>query len=239
MNQKLYLLYLILVVLFTNNVFSAIIDKDDAASYSKKSKYSTIIDSDANTNNENSIDNNYKILGDVTNKTSNNRQKDNNTTKKPKKGAGYVDDSVETKFSVPKGVKVGNNYSNSWSNYIITFNDTTYNGNDYYDFSSDGIQFDFALYFKDYSRIAVYYSTLLRELNTIVTKFAPGKSPNDQVVAGEIYKHAQYSEPYPYGTLYYDYYLRNVDNKLMVIEVFHEKDTDIALKYLDKFSKKN
>ena len=114
-----------------------------------------------------------------------------------------------------------------------------YKVTEYYDFSSDGIQFDFAVYFRDYSRIAVYYSTLSRDLNTIASKFAPGETPNDQVIAGEVYKHVTYKEPYPYGTLIYDYYLRNVDNKLMVIECFHEKEGEIAPNYISKFTKKS
>lgn len=240
------------MLLFTQNIFAAIIiDKNDASQYSKKSPYSTIIDE----NKQNDAEIVYQRLGEE--HTSNNNQStsssnennnSNSTTNsnkatsnsnKTKKGAGFVDNSVEARFSVPKGIKTGNNYSNSWSNYSITFNDTTYNANEYYDFSSEGIQFDFAVYFKDYSRIAVYYSTLSRDLNTIASKFAPGKTPNDQVIAGEIYKHVTYEEPYPYGKLYYDYYLRNVDNKLMVIEIFHEKDNDTALKYLSQFSKKS
>ncbi len=253
--QKKYfsILSLVLVLSLTISTNAAtIINKDDASAFSKKSKYSTILDneeqagaslsqdafSQLSENQKNSSDDSIVTGGNAAERNTSNTGTTNNSGK-PKKGAGYVDDSVEVRFSVPKGTKSGNNYSNSWSNYSVSFTDTVYNANEYYDFSSDGVQFDFAVYFRDYSRIAVYYSRLSRDINTIAQKFAPGETPNDQVIAGEVYKHVTYKEPYPYGTLIYDYYLRNVDNKLMVIECFHEKEGEIAPNYISRFTKKS
>lgn len=253
--QKKYfsILSLVLVLSLTISTNAAtIINKDDASAFSKKSKYSTILDneeqagaslsqdafSQLSENQKNSSDDSIVTGGNAAERNTSNTGTANNSGK-PKKGAGYVDDSVEVRFSVPKGTKSGNTYSNSWSNYSVSFTDTVYNANEYYDFSSDGVQFDFAVYFRDYSRIAVYYSRLSRDLNTIAEKFAPGETPNDQVIAGEVYKHVTYKEPYPYGTLIYDYYLRNVDNKLMVIECFHEKEGEIAPNYISRFTKKS
>jgi len=253
--QKKYfsILSFVLVLSLTISTNAAtIINKDDASAFSKKSKYSTILDneeqagaslsqdafSQLSENQKNSSDDSIVTSGNAAERNTSNAGTTNNTGK-PKKGAGYVDDSVEVRFSVPKGTKSGNTYSNSWSNYSVSFTDTVYNANEYYDFSSDGVQFDFAVYFRDYSRIAVYYSRLSRDLNTIAEKFAPGETPNDQVIAGEVYKHVTYKEPYPYGTLIYDYYLRNVDNKLMVIECFHEKEGEIAPNYISRFTKKS
>lgn len=253
--QKKYLsilsIILVLSLAFSTNA-ATIINKDDASAFSKKSKYSTILDeenqagasisqdafSQLSENQKKSSDEAIVTGGNAAERNASNTGTTNNGSK-PKKGAGYVDDSVEVRFSVPKGTKSGNNYSNSWSNYSVSFTDTVYNANEYYDFSSDGVQFDFAVYFRDYSRIAVYYSRLSRDLNTIAEKFAPGETPNDQVIAGEVYKHVTYKEPYPYGTLIYDYYLRNIDNKLMVIECFHEKENEIAPTYISKFTKKS
>lgn len=253
--QKKYfsILSVVLVLSLTISTNAAtIINKDDASAFSKKSKYSTILDNEEQSgtslsqdafsqlseNQKNSSDDSIVTGGNAAERNTSNTGTTNNSGK-PKKGAGYVDDSVEVRFSVPKGTKSGNNYSNSWSNYSVSFTDTVYNANEYYDFSSDGVQFDFAVYFRDYSRIAVYYSRLSRDLNTIAEKFAPGETPNDQVIAGEVYKHVTYKEPYPYGTLIYDYYLRNVDNKLMVIECFHEKEGEIAPNYISRFTKKS
>lgn len=253
--QKKYfsILSLVLVLSLTISTNAAtIINKDDASAFSKKSKYSTILDneeqagaslsqdafSQLSENQKNSSDDSIVTGGNAAERNTSNTGTTNNSGK-PKKGAGYVDDSVEVRFSVPKGTKSGNSYSNSWSNYSVSFTDTVYNANEYYDFSSDGVQFDFAVYFRDYSRIAVYYSRLSRDLNTIAEKFAPGETPNDQVIAGEVYKHVTYKEPYPYGTLIYDYYLRNIDNKLMVIECFHEKEGEIAPNYISRFTKKS
>lgn len=254
MKKKYFsILSLVLVLSLTISTNAAtIINKDDASAFSKKSKYSTILDneeqagaslsqdafSQLSENQKNSSDDSIVTGGNAAERNTSNTGTTNNSGK-PKKGAGYVDDSVEVRFSVPKGTKSGNSYSNSWSNYSVSFTDTVYNANEYYDFSSDGVQFDFAVYFRDYSRIAVYYSRLSRDLNTIAEKFAPGETPNDQVIAGEVYKHVTYKEPYPYGTLIYDYYLRNVDNKLMVIECFHEKEGEIAPNYISRFTKKS
>ena len=248
--NSLKIMLVVFSLLFATTANAAtIINKDDASAFSKKSKYSVIVDDESDGTSGNSQEafsklseeKTYNAESYTTGQGSSGSSNTNKTVSsgKPKKGAGYVDDSVEARFSVPKGTKSGNAYSNSWSNYSVSFSDTVYNANEYYDFSSDGIQFDFAVYFKDYSRIAVYYSRLSRDLNTIAQKYAPGETPNDQVIAGEVYKHVTYKEPYPYGTLIYDYYLRNVDNNLMVIECFHEKEGEIAPNYISKFTKKS
>ena len=151
-------------------------------------------------------------------------------------GKTITNEDIE-RFSVPKVKTDGNKYTNQWSNYSISFDDKIVVAHDYYDFNTEGIQYDFGVSFKDYSRLAVYYSTLSRPIEQIAKKFAPKSRINNVVVGGEVYKHVQLDEQYPYGILKYDYYLRNVDNKLMVIECFHEKDSDVAPTYISKFVK--
>ncbi len=151
-------------------------------------------------------------------------------------GKTITNEDIE-RFSVPKVKTDGNKYTNQWSNYSISFDDKIVVAHDYYDFNTEGIQYDFGVSFKDYSRLAVYYSTLSRPIEQIAKKFAPNSRINNVVVGGEVYKHVQLDEQYPYGILKYDYYLRNVDNKLMVIECFHEKDSDVAPTYISKFVK--
>ena len=151
-------------------------------------------------------------------------------------GKTITNEDIE-RFQVPKVKKEGNKYTNTWSNYTISIDDSNTVARDYYDFNIEGVQYDFGVSFKDYSRLAVYYSTLSRPLDQIAKRFAPKSRVSNVVVGGEVYKHVQLDEQYPYGILKYDYYLRNVDNKLMVIECFHEKDSDIAPTYIQKFVK--
>lgn len=146
------------------------------------------------------------------------------------------DDAIN-KFSVTTATKNGNTYTNTWSNYTITFEDNFNTANEFYDFYADGIKYDFGIYFSDYSRIAVYYTRLAKDINVVAANFAPGKTPVDEVVAGEVYKHVSLEVPYPFGVEKYDYYLRNIDGKLMVIEVFYEKDDDKSKQYIEEFTK--
>ena len=104
-----------------------------------------------------------------------------------------------------------------------------------YDFNADGIKFDFGIYFNDYSRIAVYYTRLSRDLNVVAANFAPGQPVDDVEIAGEIYKHVSQDVQYPYGVEKYNYYLRVIDGKLMVIETYHEDKYQISRKYIDAF----
>ena len=207
MNKKiLFMSLLSCLFVATASYAGTIINKDDAALFSKQSKYSRVIDQEL-------IDN--QNMGKVA-----------------------TNDQV-VNFTVPKAKKDGDKYTNTWSNYSISFEDKNYVANDYYDFNSEGVQYDFGIYFKDFSRLAVYYSTLSRDLNQIAKKFSPKGRINEVVVGGEVYKHVTLDEKYPYGVLIYDYYLRNVDNKLMVIECFHEKSDDVAPTYISKFVKVN
>lgn len=151
-------------------------------------------------------------------------------------GLRQNDDAIN-KFTAVTAQKSGNTYTNNWSNYKLTIKDQFYNANDIYDFNADGIKYDFGIYFNDYSRIAVYYSRLSRDLNVVAANFAPGKVPDDVVIAGEVYKHVDLDVPYPYGIEKYNYYFRNIDGKLMVIETFHEDNYDISRKYIDMFEK--
>ena len=144
------------------------------------------------------------------------------------------DDAIN-RFTAVTATKSGNRYTNTWSNYTIEFNDTFYNANEMYDFNADGIKYDFGIYFSDYSRIAVYYTRLSRDLNIVAANFAPGQPVDDVELAGEIYKHVSLDVPYPYGIEKYNYYLRVIDGKLMVIETYHEDKYDKCRKYIDAF----
>lgn len=146
-----------------------------------------------------------------------------------------VNDDALNKFSAVTATKNGNTYTNNWSNYKITINDQYQNANDVYDFNADGIKYDFGIIFNDYSRIAVYYSRLSRDLNVVAANFAPKAVPDDVEIAGKIYKHVALDVPFPYGVERYNYYLRNIDGKLMVIETFHEDKYNISRKYIDLF----
>ena len=133
MNKKiLFMSLLSCLFVATASYAGTIINKDDAALFSKQSKYSRVIDQEL-------IDN--QNMGKVA-----------------------TNDQV-VNFTVPKAKKDGDKYTNTWSNYSISFEDKNYVANDYYDFNSEGVQYDFGIYFKDFSRLAVYYSTLSRDLN--------------------------------------------------------------------------
>ena len=151
-------------------------------------------------------------------------------------GLRQNDDAIN-RFTAITATKNGSTYTNTWSNYTIEFEDTFYNANDMYDFNADGIKFDFGIYFNDYSRIAVYYTRLSRDLNVVAANFAPGQPVDDVEIAGEIYKHVALDVQYPYGIEKYNYYLRVIDGKLMVIETYHEDNYDISRKYIDAFER--
>lgn len=144
---------------------------------------------------------------------------------------------AEDRFSVVTASKDGDTYSNQWSNYKLTLNDEFLSAKDVYDFYADGMKFDFGIYFRDYSRIAIYYTRLSRDLSVVAANFAPGAPTSDVVIAGETYKHVSLDVPYPYGVEKYEYYFRNIDGKLMVIELYYEEDRDICKKYIDKIQR--
>ncbi len=151
-------------------------------------------------------------------------------------GIRQSDDALN-KFTAVTATRNGSTYTNNWSNYTITFEDQYYNANDIYDFNADGIKYDFGIYFNDYSRIAVYYTRLSRDLNVVAANFAPGQPVDDIEIAGEIYKHVSLDVPYPYGVEKYNYYFRVIDGKLMVIETYHEDKYQRCRKYIDAFEK--
>lgn len=146
-----------------------------------------------------------------------------------------MNDDALNKFTAVTATKNGNTYTNNWSNYKITIGDQFINANDTYDFNADGIKYDFGIVFNDYSRLAVYYSRLSRDLNIVAANFAPKAVPDDVEIAGTIYKHVALDVPFPYGVERYNYYLRDIDGKLMVIETFHEDKYNISRKYIDLF----
>lgn len=151
-------------------------------------------------------------------------------------GLRKSDDALD-KFTAVTATKNGNTYTNTWSNYKVTFVDQTFNANDIYDFNADGIKFDFGVKFADYSRIAIYYTRLSRDLNIVAANFAPGQPIDEVTIAGEPYKHVALDVEFPYGIERYNYYLRDVDGKLMVIETYHEDGREICREYLDEFEK--
>ena len=205
-NRLLY--FVILLSMFLNIIptFAATpIKKEDAALFSKKSIYSDIGVQE-------------EIVSKGTDDT----------------GIRQSDDAIN-RFTAITATKSGNKYTNTWSNYTIEFDDTFYNANDMYDFNADGIKYDFGIYFNDYSRIAVYYTRLSRDLNVVAANFAPGQPVDDVEIAGEIYKHVSQDVQYPYGIEKYNYYLRVIDGKLMVIETYHEDKYQISRKYIDAF----
>ncbi len=155
-----------------------------------------------------------------------------NKTTSEDAGLRQNDDAIN-KFTAVTATKSGNTYTNTWSNYKVSLTDQYYNANDIYDFNADGIKYDFGVYFTDYSRLAIYYSRLSRDLNIVCANFAPKAIPDDVEIAGAYYKHVSLDVPYPYGVEKYNYYLRNIDGKLMVIETFHEDNYDISRKYID------
>ena len=182
------------------------IKKEDAALFSKKSIYSDVGIQEG-------------LIRSAAGEDSDSRQND---------------DAIN-RFTAVTATKSGNRYTNNWSNYTIEFHDTFYNANEMYDFNADGIKYDFGIYFNDYSRIAVYYTRLSRDLNVVAANFAPGQPVDDVELAGEIYKHVSLDVPYPYGIEKYNYYLRVIDGKLMVIETYHEDKYQKCRKYIDAF----
>lgn len=156
-------------------------------------------------------------------------------------GGGTGDDEISTKFVCTTAKKDGDTYTNTWSNYTITFDEGRQikKAVEFYDFNNDDCKYDFGLYWPDYSRLAVYYTRLSRDIDTVAKSFAPTGSPRNAMIAGEVYRYIQEAVDYPYGVEYYDYYLRNVDGKLMVIECFHENDDDIAPTYIEQFERYN
>lgn len=151
-------------------------------------------------------------------------------------GLRQNDDAIN-RFTAITATKSGNRWTNNWSNYTIEINDKYYNANDNYDFNADGVKYDFGIYFSDYSRIAVYYTRLSRDLNVVAANFAPGQPVDDVEIAEETFKHVSLDVPYPYGVEKYNYYFRVIDGKLMVIETYHEDKYNICRKYIDQFEK--
>lgn len=206
MKNRLLFFTILLLSLNIIPVFAATpIKKEDAALFSKKSIYSDV-----------------GVQEDIVSKGTDDT------------GIRQSDDAIN-RFTAITATKTGNKYTNTWSNYTIEFDDTFYNANDMYDFNADGIKFDFGIYFNDYSRIAVYYTRLSRDLNVVAANFAPGQPVDDVEIAGEIYKHVSQDVQYPYGIEKYNYYLRVIDGKLMVIETYHEDKYQISRKYIDAF----
>ncbi|MBO6118867.1 MAG: hypothetical protein J6P02_00140 [Lachnospiraceae bacterium] len=150
-------------------------------------------------------------------------------------GIRQSDDALN-RFTAITATKTGNKYTNTWSNYTIELEDQYYNANEIYDFNAEGIKYDFGVYFNDYSRLAVYYTRLSRDLNVVAANFAPGQPVDDVEIAGQIYKHVALDVKYPYGVEKYNYYLRVIDGKLMVIETYHEDGYDKCRDYIEKFA---
>lgn len=202
-------LILSIVLLILANAFTAFaatpIKKEDAPLFSKKSIYSDI-----------------GVQETVVSKTEDDT------------GIRQSDDALDRFYAVV-ATRNGNTYTNQWSNYSLEFEDQFFNANDIYDFNAEGMKFDFGVYFADYSRIAVYYTRLSRDLNVVASKFAPGQPIDDVVIAGQVYKHVALDVTYPYGVEKYNYYLRIIDGKLMVIETYHEDGYDTSRKYIDMF----
>ena len=146
-----------------------------------------------------------------------------------------ANDDMINRFNAVTATRNGNTYTNTWSNYKIEIDDQFYNANEMYDFNAEGIKYDFGIYFNDYSRLAVYYTRLSRDLNVVAANFAPGQPIDDIEIAGEIYKHVSLDVPYPYGVEKYNYYFRAIDGKLMVIETYHEDKYQKCRKYIDAF----
>lgn len=218
MKNKIFLIITLSFVLMINtNIFAAKVlgSKEEADALSQKSFYSSVLD-------ENSLS--YQLAEGTITSVENITQEQKN-------------DDAADRFTAQKAVKSGNKYTNSWSNYNITFENKTNYANDYYDFNDNGTVYDFGLFFNDYSRLAVYYSRLSRDLNTVAKAYAPTSEINDVVIAGQTFKHVLNDVKFPFGVEHYDYYLREIDGKLMVIECFYDRDDAIAPTYIDKFTK--
>lgn len=211
--KKSIVVCLTLTLVFSNifSAFSAtVIKKEDAALFSKKSIYSDI-----------DVYEGGKLPESTDDGGNGMRQSD----------------EALNKFSVVTATVDGDTYTNIWSNYKVTISEPHLTANEVYDFYADGMKFDFGLYFRDYSRIAVYYTRLSKDLNVVAANFAPGAPVSDVVVGGEFYKHVSLDVPYPYGVEKYEYYLRNVDGKLMVIELFYEDGKETSRQFIEKFEK--
>jgi hypothetical protein len=76
---------------------------------------------------------------------------------------------------------------------------------------------------------------LSKDLNVVAANFAPGEPVDDVEIAGETYKHVALDVKYPYGIEKYNYYLRVIDGKLMVIETYHEDGYEICRDYIEEF----
>ena len=216
----LYLFVASLIVLNSANVFSAtVINKEDAARYSKKNPYAEINVGVSENSDSGSSGVNQYTGGSI---------KDTSTEDK------------ENRFTATTAVKQGNKYTNAWSNYSLVIEDNFSTAADYYDFAEEGIKYDFAVAFNDYSRLAIYYSILSRDLNEVARIYSESTGiVTDEVVGGEMYKHSHKEVKYPYGVEKYDYYLRNVDGKLMVIECFYENENESAPGYIKRIAKLN
>ena len=221
MKNRIVLSTIIFLIIISFNSFSAtVIKKEDAAMYSKKSDYATVLE-------QGSIEQQIAegiITIDAVKQESN-------------KATTLSEDDMD-RFKVVKATKNGNKYTNTWSDYNITLEDKNSYAGEFYDFSDPSTVFDFGVYFGDYSRLAVYYSNLSRTLDEVAKIFSPDSAPNDVVIAGNKYRHVRKEVSYPFGMDYFNYYLRDVDGKLMVIECFCENDENgIASNYIDRFMK--
>ena len=219
-NKFVILTTFFIIILSFTGFLATVIKKEDAAMYSKKSDYATFID-------QNSIEQQISE-GIVTIES---------VKQEASKAASLSEDDMD-RFKAVKATKSGNKYTNAWSDYNITLEDKNSYAGDFYDFSDPSTVYDFGVYFGDYSRLAVYYSSLSRTLDEVAKLFAPNDIPNDVVIAGNKYRHVRQEVSYPFGIDYYNYYLRDVDGKLMVIECFCENDENgIATGYIDRFMK--
>lgn len=209
MKKNLFISSLLLATLLISNCVSAatVINKDDAALFSKKSIYSEV-----------------GVKEEILDKS------DDDT------GLRQSDDAIN-KFNAVIATKTGDTYTNKWSNYTIDIVDGYAKATDMYDFNADGIKYDFGIYFSDWSRLAVYYTRLAKDISVVCANFAPGKVPDEVIIADVPYKHVRQEVEYPYGVELYDYYLRAIDGKLMVIETFTEEGKDISQGYIERFEK--
>ncbi|MCQ2609535.1 MAG: hypothetical protein MJ151_01920 [Lachnospiraceae bacterium] len=217
MKKRLCIIYsLIIALLVIDGAFAAtVIKKEDAAQYSKKSDYAQELDTGA-------VSSGAGLGGNGNG------------------SAGYSTGDDAEKFVCTKATKTGNTYINEWSNYKLTLEGNVKNAIEYYDFNDRDTVYDFGVYWPDWSRLAIYYTRLSRDIDQVAMIYAHNKgTPRNVVIGGEVYRYIQEAIEYPYGTEYYDYYLRNVDGKLMVIECFHENEGDKAPTFIEKIEKYN
>lgn len=139
----------------------------------------------------------------------------------------------EVRFTCPTATKNGNTYTNKWSNYFITCTGGR-SGFDYFDTADKDSKYDLALVFPDGSRLAIYYTTLSRDIGVIANNFAKSTGSGngtveDKVFAGNVFKHILVSEPDPDGMNYHEYFIRQVEaDKLMVVDAYYANITDGA-----------